>query len=76
MDIEPTETTRTTDLLQWLGQKKTSTSNTSTIRDLETSNDVQQDAVAEDDKTVVQGTMGEDRKKDAQLNFPLQLDSQ
>ena len=53
MDIEPTETTRTTDLLQWLGQKKTSTSNTSTIRDLETSNDVQQDVVTEDDETVV-----------------------
>ena len=63
MGAEPTETPRTTDLRKWLGQKKISTSNTSTIRDSEKSNDVQQDAVTEDYETVAQGTMGEDRQK-------------
>ena len=63
MSIELTETSRTIDLHQWVGAKKTSTVNTFTNSDSEMNNDIQQEHVTADDEIVVQGAMGEDVQK-------------
>ena len=63
MDVESMETSRTIDLWQWLGTKKTFASNTSTNRDLEMNNDAQQEPVIGDNETVVQGSIEKDTHK-------------